>query len=681
MQMLRVTDDHSKLLASCNAPCSSIAHLVQVQRLAVAARMVSLCTCPPFAAALSALAAIAWTLACGGGTLVLLLAFCVKSCGACARWRANRLRRESQARNSGSSGSSRGSSGAGNGGSVRFTVRSPGTVPTSKGSTQMTSSATSAAAPSGTLSQPNTTADSRSSCCAACSVSELFSYNRMAAFAAGADKLVRKLPTHKAAKAVNAAATAVFVLVMFALAAAAALGALVMVHVAAVVLLPCTLAYLTAAVVSATKAAAQDRLADALLHNRLPANSDPSAASEIGPTSTNSDNTGESLPASIDLRQNLATASTSSSTTVTRYTFPTPRSPSFASAGNASSSSSLRVLSLDLEVFDMSHGLQDALWPKVPSALDQAYLTWNSDVAKATSAYLIHQSAAATKVETIPTPSPSLPSLQVSEAGLELGSSGVISGDGNGGSNSDSTSTRNISNAELRAPETGFSTKKEAAQQESKLVQWAIQHAALVKPTAPRHPDLRLPQRLVRWGRAGCATACVACFFTPGFALALVASPFAPCLLLPLFAQPRGPLPRHWAPMFAPLAGLLSLVLAAWGLPYVLEAIATVSSSSQDRSAILAFALWLRPDSSPLGWLPAGVAAVCGWASAFLLLRRPALSNCACCAPAWIGAYSLPLALLVGRTKARALLAFSPVPDLALQLPMILVLLAMGVIE
>jgi hypothetical protein len=219
--------------------------------------------------------------------------------------------------------------------------------------------------------------------------------------------------------------------------------------------------------------------------------------------------------------------------------------------------------------------------------------------------------------------------------------------------------------------------------QRSGVVNWAAKHAALGRPTAPRHPDLRLPLRLVRWGRAGCAAGCVAACFAPGVALALLAAPFAPGLLLPLLAQPRGPLPRHWAPLLAPFVALAFFAAAAWGLPSLLDAAAAAGggSSGSSGSAAVALARWLRPRSSPLGWAPAGVAAAGGWAAAFLLLRRPALSNCACCAPAWLGAYSLPLALLVGRTKARTLLAFAPVPDLVLQLPMILALLFLGIIE
>jgi len=628
--------------------------------------MVSLCACPPLAAALTAFAALAWAVACGGSTLVLSLALCVKSCASCARWKAARVKRVSLARGDG------GSSG-GSGGPVLITINDSGQFPTSKDSTEVVQSAGQSAATLG-----------RSSCFASsfcCSTSEICSYARMTAFATSAEELVRSLPTHDAAKALNAAVTGLFVLFMLALALTAAVGTLVIVHLAAVVLLPCTLAYLSAALVSATKAAAQDRLADALLHNRSTANPAAATNSLAHPTPTNSSNTRgiSSASTSNGLLNNLA-ASTTSTTTVTEtpamaHPFPTPRSPSFAPNGPAASSASTwRAISLDLEVFDVSHGLQDALWPKVPSSLDQAYATWNRDVAKATTAYVEHERTATTATTTPAPQARRSQSSQVSDTGLELGTSGGFSSNNADG---DGTST---SSSQVSALEAGSAVHGETALHESRLVKWANQHAALGRPTAPLHPDLRLPQRLVRWGRAGCATACVACFFAPGIALALLASPFAPCLLLPLLAQPRGPLPRHWAPMFAPLVGLLSLALAAWGLPSILEAIST-GGTSHDRSAVIALALWLRPGSSPLGWFPAGAAAVCGWAAAFLLLRRPALSNCACCAPAWFGAYSFPLALLVGRTKARTLLAFSPVPDLALQLPMILVLLAMGVID
>ena len=94
------------------------------------------------------------------------------------------------------------------------------------------------------------------------------------------------------------------------------------------------------------------------------------------------------------------------------------------------------------------------------------------------------------------------------------------------------------------------------------------------------------------------------------------------------------------------------------------------------------------PSSSPpsssawsLGPWPPLCAAALAFCGVFLLLRRPALSTCACCAPTWAAAYSLPLALLLGRARAKANLAFTPVPDLPVQLPLIIVLLLAGVID
>ena len=69
-----------------------------------------------------------------------------------------------------------------------------------------------------------------------------------------------------------------------------------------------------------------------------------------------------------------------------------------------------------------------------------------------------------------------------------------------------------------------------------------------------------------------------------------------------------------------------------------------------------------------LGGLFAAFCACCGgW-----LLRAPS-STCACCGCAWTAAYSLPLALLHGRrSAARDFLAFTPTPDLPLQIPLLL---------
>ena len=54
----------------------------------------------------------------------------------------------------------------------------------------------------------------------------------------------------------------------------------------------------------------------------------------------------------------------------------------------------------------------------------------------------------------------------------------------------------------------------------------------------------------------------------------------------------------------------------------------------------------------------------------------PPLSNCAFCAPFWQLTYSVPMALLVGKQTAKqAYLAFAPVPDLPLQLPIVIVML------
>ena len=53
-------------------------------------------------------------------------------------------------------------------------------------------------------------------------------------------------------------------------------------------------------------------------------------------------------------------------------------------------------------------------------------------------------------------------------------------------------------------------------------------------------------------------------------------------------------------------------------------------------------------------------------------LRNPPTSGCAFCGPFWLVTYSWPLALIYGQEKAsRALLAFTPPPDLPLQFPLL----------
>lgn len=155
---------------------------------------------------------------------------------------------------------------------------------------------------------------------------------------------------------------------------------------------------------------------------------------------------------------------------------------------------------------------------------------------------------------------------------------------------------------------------------------------------------------LLRFLRLGVAASVLALAFAPTLALSLAIAPLAPCLLVPTCASPRDKLPKIVAGVGAPCAGLTALLLLGF--------------------------------LSPLTW---GLACLCALALTLLTaiwLCNPPVSNCAFCAPFWVLAFSLPLALTVGMQRAReSAMAFAAVPDLPLQLPMILVLVVLGVVD
>lgn len=168
-----------------------------------------------------------------------------------------------------------------------------------------------------------------------------------------------------------------------------------------------------------------------------------------------------------------------------------------------------------------------------------------------------------------------------------------------------------------------------------------------------------LSPKVVVFGRRALACTLFALTFPPTFVLGACLAPLAPFFLLPLAVYPRDPIPRHMAPLVSPIVGALFYALFAFVLPSASHNIASVFSPK-------------NVGYMPAVW-PAIAATVIGW----ILLRKPALSSCSCCAPAWLLAYSIPLSLLVGKNKARAYLAFSPVPDMPLQLPTMFVMLFM----
>jgi hypothetical protein len=194
----------------------------------------------------------------------------------------------------------------------------------------------------------------------------------------------------------------------------------------------------------------------------------------------------------------------------------------------------------------------------------------------------------------------------------------------------------------------------------------------------------QLNPKFVRWGRFSLACGCVALFTGPTFCLAALLAPLAPFYLLPLWCYPRNPVPRYLATLLAPLGFVCGTLVGAFVFPPVLRA--WVGQGSEDYFDPFSSSASSSPTSTTTDvtladWSPALVVGGFGAAGVFLLLRKPALSSCAFCAPAWTLVYSLPLALVVGRTKARQGLAFSPVPDVFIQLPLILVLIVFGVIE
>jgi hypothetical protein len=75
-----------------------------------------------------------------------------------------------------------------------------------------------------------------------------------------------------------------------------------------------------------------------------------------------------------------------------------------------------------------------------------------------------------------------------------------------------------------------------------------------------------------------------------------------------------------------------------------------------------------RAATAALGGLFAAFGACClGW------LRLAPSSTCGCCSCAWVWVYSMPLTLLHGRrAAAKDFLAFTPTPDLPLQMPLLL---------
>jgi hypothetical protein len=166
-----------------------------------------------------------------------------------------------------------------------------------------------------------------------------------------------------------------------------------------------------------------------------------------------------------------------------------------------------------------------------------------------------------------------------------------------------------------------------------------------------------LSPKFVVFGRRALACSLFALTFPPTFAIGACLAPLAPLFLIPLVFYPRDPVPRHMAPLISPLVGGFIYVLFAYLLPLASQSIANVFSPHQ------------------VGYLPALFPALFALVMSWKLWRSPALSSCACCAPAWLFAYSMPLALLIGRNKARSYLAFSPVPDMPLQLPTMFVMI------
>jgi hypothetical protein len=166
-----------------------------------------------------------------------------------------------------------------------------------------------------------------------------------------------------------------------------------------------------------------------------------------------------------------------------------------------------------------------------------------------------------------------------------------------------------------------------------------------------------LSHKFVSLGRRALASTMFALCFPPTFALGCCLAPFAPLFLLPLAVYPRDPIPRHIAPLVSPFVGALFFVIFAYLVPVWFSGLASVFDPAK---------AGLLPSI-----IPGCIAAVIAW----VLLRRPALSSCSCCAPLWLIAYSIPLSLVVGEYKSRRYLAFTSVPDIILQLPTMFIML------
>ena len=189
-----------------------------------------------------------------------------------------------------------------------------------------------------------------------------------------------------------------------------------------------------------------------------------------------------------------------------------------------------------------------------------------------------------------------------------------------------------------------------------------------------------LPSLFWRSGRVALAGCVAAWLLLPSVAIGCVSLPLGPLLPLPLLLNPRGRPPPKLTTMLACLGAIITTVIvwafASW---YTRSHIRDSSGNS---------------DSVALSWFDAGIAMldirrsgssidlrerVAAFAIVFILslfvcsawcFRAPS-STCACCAPLWLGALSLPLTILLGRREAKMQInAFGPTPDLPLQLPL-----------
>lgn len=153
----------------------------------------------------------------------------------------------------------------------------------------------------------------------------------------------------------------------------------------------------------------------------------------------------------------------------------------------------------------------------------------------------------------------------------------------------------------------------------------------------------------VGYGRFSLACFVLAATFFPALAISLCLAPVAPCLLIPICISPRDEFPRVYGMVLGPAAGVATTLTLGF--------VTSIGWSIAAAGGVLAMIL------------------ICLW------LCIPPLSNCAFCVPVWLFSYSFPLALIIGSIRARQWFAFAPVPDLPIQLPFILVLLACGIVD